>query len=89
VQSHGDGIRILPALPEQWGEGSCRGIRARGGLAVDFAWREGVVTELTVHRVAGDDDQPVTVRYADRVRELRVAAGRSVRLTSQLEDVAC
>lgn len=89
LQSHDGGIRILPALPEQWRDGSCRGIRARGGLAVDFAWRDGVVTELTIHRVAGEDDRPVTVRYGDRSREIRVAAGESVRLTSGLEDAAC
>src|SRR6266700_8070550 len=81
VQSHGGLIRILPALPEQWPDGSCRGIRCRGGLAVDLVWRDGAVTELTVHRIAGDEDRTVTVRYGGRVRELRVAAGRSVRLT--------
>ena len=89
VQSHGGFIRILPALPDQWREGSCRGIRCRGGLAVDLAWRDGVVTELTVHRISGDPDQPVTVRYCAIVRELRVAPGRSVRLTRRLQDAPC
>ena len=89
VQSHGGSIRILPALPEEWREGSCRGIRARGGLAVDVAWADGVVTELAVHRVAGEDDRPVTVRYDGRVREIRVPAGESVRLSAGLEDAAC
>ena len=86
VQSHGGLIRILPALPEQWRDGRARGIRCRGGLAVDLVWRDGAVTELTVHRVAGDDDRPVTIRYGSRVRVLRVAAGRSVRLTPELAD---
>ncbi|HEX6452960.1 MAG TPA: glycoside hydrolase N-terminal domain-containing protein [Trebonia sp.] len=86
VQSHGGLIRILPALPEQWRDGSCRGIRCRGGLAVDLAWRDGTVTELTVHRIAGDADRPVTIRYGGHVREFRIAAGRSVRLTPGLVD---
>ena len=86
VQSHGGGIRILPALPEQWRDGSCRGLRCRGGLAVDFAWTGGSLTELTVHRVSGDGDQPVTVQYGGRTRELRVAAGSAARLTPCLTD---
>ena len=86
VQSHGGGIRILPALPEQWRDGSCRGLRCRGGLAVDFAWSGGSLTELTVHRVSGDDGQPVTVQYGSRTRELRVAAGSAARLTPCLTD---
>ncbi len=86
VQSHGGLIRVLPALPEQWSDGRVRGIRCRGGLAVDLAWRDCTVTELTVHRIAGDEDRPVTIRYGDYVRELRLAAGRSVRLTPGLAD---
>ena len=86
VQSHGGFIRILPAVPEEWPDGSCRGIGCRGGLAVDLVWRAGVVTELTVHRISGDPDQPVSIRYGSRVRELRVAAGRAARLSRRLED---
>ena len=89
VQSHGGFIRILPALPEQWREGSCRGIRCRGGLAVDLAWRDGVVTGLTLTRIAGDPDQPVTVRYGALLRELRIATGQSARLTRRLQDAPC
>ncbi len=86
VQSHAGFIRILPALPEQWRDGRVSGIRCRGGLAVDLAWREGSVTELTVHRIAGDEERLVTVRYGSGVRELLVAAGGSVRLTPGLAD---
>ena len=86
IQSHGGLIRILPALPEQWSDGRVRGIRCRGGLAVDLAWRDSTVTELTVHRIAGDEGRPVTIQYGGGVREFRVAAGRSVRLTLGLAD---
>ena len=89
VQIHGGFIRILPALPEQWREGSCRGIRCRGGVAVDLVWRKGAVTELTVHRISGDPDQPVTVQHGGRMRELRVAVGDSARLTPGLADARC
>ena len=90
VQSHGGEISVLPALPEQWPDGSCRGIRCRGGFAVDLDWSEGALRELTVRRVAGDDSRPVRVRYGQRVREIRVPLGGSARLAGPgLEAVAC
>jgi alpha-L-fucosidase 2 len=41
LQSHEDGIRILPALPAAWRNGRVTGLRARGGYTVDIDWREG------------------------------------------------
>ncbi len=56
VQSHewieGDGlpgghrIVLLPALPPAWKEGKVVGLRARGGVTLDFAWRDGRVIFL-------------------------------------------
>jgi len=42
LHSHGDGIKLLPALPaEHWPEGSVSGLRARGDLTVDLDWEDG------------------------------------------------
>ncbi|WP_194896129.1 glycosyl hydrolase family 95 catalytic domain-containing protein [Catenulispora pinisilvae] len=76
VQSHGGTIRVLPALPEQWPDGMVRGIRCRGGLAVDLAWRAGRLSALTVRRLHGED-RPVCIDYRGRRTEIRVAAGSS------------
>ena len=49
VQSHEttpDGkvlIRLLPAVPKAWRDGCVKGLRARGGYAVDFSWSDGRV----------------------------------------------
>jgi alpha-L-fucosidase 2 len=43
-------IHLLPALPLEWGRGSLRGFRARGGLVVDVEWRDGRVTRASITR---------------------------------------
>ncbi|KAL4931186.1 glycoside hydrolase family 95 protein [Aspergillus undulatus] len=45
VQSHENGIiRLLPACPVEWRTGWLRGVRARGGFTLEFAWKDGNIT---------------------------------------------
>ena len=48
LQSDGNEVRLLPALPDTWNEGSVKGIRARGGFAIGMTWRNHQLTEATV-----------------------------------------
>ncbi|MFI6831344.1 glycosyl hydrolase family 95 catalytic domain-containing protein [Kribbella sp. NPDC050241] len=67
IQSHTDTIRLLPALPADWPDGSFRGLRARGGLSFDVSWSGGRLTAVSVvaaqrgtYRIAWPDGE-VTV----------------------------
>ena len=60
LQSHAGKIELLPALPSAWKTGSIKGIRARGGLTVDLAWKDGRVTDFSLATTVAKP-QPVTV----------------------------
>jgi alpha-L-fucosidase 2 len=49
IQSSPGRIRLLPALPAEWSEGSVVGARARGGVIVDLEWRESRLRSATLH----------------------------------------
>ena len=48
VQSDGDTITLLPALPKAWKDGEVSGICARGGYELKMKWNDSKVVELTV-----------------------------------------
>lgn len=75
-------IELLPALPEAWSEGSLRGLRARGGHAVDLAWRGGKVTELTIRSDLGG---AVELLAGELKRSLVLRPGQEIRLNGNLE----
>lgn len=54
MQSHDGFIKLLPALPDEWSEGECKGLCARGGFELDFAWKNKTVTQLNILSKAGE-----------------------------------
>ncbi len=58
IQSLGDRVTLLPALPEVWKTGSVKGIRARGNLTVDMSWADGKVMR---YRITTTTPNPVPV----------------------------
>lgn len=53
LQSHKGVIRILPALPSAWPDGSIAGLCARGGFEVDIQWSRGVPRRVAVRSRLG------------------------------------
>jgi alpha-L-fucosidase 2 len=53
LQSHLDGIVLLPALPAAWPSGNVKGIKARGGFIVDIEWQAGQLTTARIQSTHG------------------------------------
>ncbi|MCM3702207.1 glycosyl hydrolase family 95 catalytic domain-containing protein [Paenibacillus macerans] len=53
LQSHMDGIDLLPALPKAWASGQVKGFKARGGFTVDITWENGGVASACITSTVG------------------------------------
>ncbi|MBI5770104.1 MAG: glycoside hydrolase family 95 protein [Verrucomicrobia bacterium] len=60
-------IELLPALPSAWPDGEVKGLRARGGVTVDLAWKNG---RVTTYRLASATPEKVRLRMNGEVREV-------------------
>lgn len=56
IQSHRNRIRLLPALPKEWKNGSVRRFQTRGNVEIDMKWKEG-----TLERAVLRSEMPQTV----------------------------
>ncbi len=81
LQSHDGTIRLLPALPAAWANGSVKGLRARGGFEIDIEWAAGRLVRAQVRSIAGE---PCTVGYRDREIRLNTTKGQAIQLSGEL-----
>jgi len=58
LQSHGEKIELLPALPKEWKKGEVKGLKARGGYTVDISWEDGKLKE---YKIVDKDGKEITL----------------------------
>ena len=75
LQSHAGVVRLLPALPKAWPEGSFRGLRARGGLEIDLEWKDGKATK-SVLRASRDAEIRLAIPSGQKVTSWSNGRGR-------------
>ncbi|MBR8535884.1 glycoside hydrolase family 95 protein [Carboxylicivirga sediminis] len=54
LQSHTGVIELLPALPQNWRNGSIKGLKARGNYVVDIKWQNG---QVVIAMISGQPGQ--------------------------------
>lgn len=76
---------LLPALPQEWPDGSVTGLRARGAVRVDLSWRDHTLVRAVLTAAA---DREVDVRTADGASRVTLPAGLPVTVTVTATAVA-
>jgi len=84
MQSYDGRIHLLPALPAAWPQGRIKGLRARGALEIDLAWKNGKLTQVVIQ--AGTADT-FPVKYGKHSLELRTHPGTRYAFDGELNPV--
>ena len=79
LQSHAGEIHVLPAVPKAWADGEVRGLRARGGVEVDAAWRAGKIVKATLRSSTGGTFN-VRLQRATEAQQVQIVAGQPFQL---------
>ena len=74
MQSDGENIELLPALPKEWNTGSVKGLKARGNYEVNLTWRNHIVTSAKITSLKGGT---VTVNYNGKKKTIKLAKGKT------------
>jgi alpha-L-fucosidase 2 len=80
IQSSGNEIRLLPALPDAWKNGSVRGICARGGFEISMEWAQKTLEKLVIYAKA---DGKTTLICDSRQKEVSLRKGQKMEIDWQ------
>ncbi len=77
LQSDGNVIRLLPALPDAWDKGSVIGLCARGGFEVSISWEDHLAKSAAI---TSKTDNRCKILANGTVHELNLKAGQTINL---------
>jgi alpha-L-fucosidase 2 len=81
LQSHGEAIELLPALPGALSEGEIKGLCARGGFVVNIKWSNGKLQSAEILSMSGNTCR---VRYDNKQMEFTTVKGKVYRMNGAL-----
>ena len=77
VSSKPGRIELLPALPEQWSEGTIEGVLARGAIEVErLEWNSDEVKVALRSKM----NQTIQLELGDKIEDVVLPAGKTVSL---------
>ena len=82
LHSHNNELKLLPALPPKWTTGTVKGLRGRGDYTVDISWKDGKLTEATIHAGARASGK-VQVVYQGVPIQLELEAGKNATIITE------
>jgi alpha-L-fucosidase 2 len=80
LQSHEDKIRLLPALPTDWGAGKISGLKARGNVEISLEWKDG---KLLNANLKSQKDKKVLVDYGGKTIEIQLKKNQQITINAQ------
>jgi alpha-L-fucosidase 2 len=82
LQSQNEEIKLLPAIPASWPEGSVSGLRARGACTIGIEWKEGRLSKVTIRSDRGGS---YLLKYKELSKIILLKTGEEVTLSGSLK----
>ncbi len=80
-------LDLLPALPDSWGKGMVRGLRARGAVTIDMRWDDKQMREVVLHPDM-DGYLALSLHTGQQIQEV-LDEDRSVPVEFHNDEIAC